>query len=317
MDETTQEQLIEKLSGIAWSKNLLPFQLRGWVNSLGLHVQEQQAGPWTRLRAGGSIRSYIDAWKEGEGGWEIKRFDSSTWERRFSHLVEPTGEVVGFLENKEIQGQLDTDAELMLKTVIEHYTNTGEWLGLPYYGSGVSEEEKWQRWREEVNEKLQKLIQEDQAEMRKKRLQSISDYESRVRANPDDRFAWVSLAMDYELERRFKDEETALLNSDDPRHLGMFYLATLSTSVRGRGVPTWFYSPTEIPSESLGYTLEKLRSLAIENLAKAQKAYSDDHPFSMDIKLALRATDQLSLSAFDKYDAWKAKKQEEDRQRLA
>jgi hypothetical protein len=157
MKETSQEQLLDKLSYIAWSKKFLPFQLRGWVNSLGLHVQQQKADPWTRLRAGGSIRSYIDAWREGEGNWEVKRFNSRTWERRFSHLVEPTFEVVGFLEMKEIWGQLDADAELMLKTVIEHYKDTGEWLGLPYYGPSVSEKEHWRRWQEEVEERLRKL----------------------------------------------------------------------------------------------------------------------------------------------------------------
>ena len=250
----------------------------------------------------------------GSGDWDVKKFDRATWDRRFSHLVEPTIEIAAFVEMKQNDGQLDTDAQLMLNTVIEHHKATSEWLGLPYYGPSVSEEEKSTRWQQELNQQSQVRSQKAQTEVNQNRLRSIAKYEGRVKADISDKAAWTFLAMDYELEGRFKDVETALRNSDDPRRLGKLYFAALSTSVRGVGVPTWSYNPIDVPSESLGYSREELRSLTIDNLRKAQQVYSDDaHPFSMEIELAIQAADQLSDSAFDDYDAWIAKKQEEDR----
>ena len=90
MSKKNLDELLSTLALIALYKSWLPFNLRGWVNALGLHVQERKAGRWTRLQAGGSLRSYIDVWREGDGDWQVKKFDRETWERRFAHVVEPT-----------------------------------------------------------------------------------------------------------------------------------------------------------------------------------------------------------------------------------
>lgn len=64
MDKHDFDELLETLGWIVLDKSLLPFSLRGWVNALGLHVQERHAGGWTRIQAGGSLRSYLDAWRQ-------------------------------------------------------------------------------------------------------------------------------------------------------------------------------------------------------------------------------------------------------------
>jgi len=70
----SMDDLLSTLSFITMRKSLLPFNLRGWVNILGLHVHERNYGVpgshWgSRLQAGGSLRSYLDVWREGDGDW--------------------------------------------------------------------------------------------------------------------------------------------------------------------------------------------------------------------------------------------------------
>ena len=55
------EELLEKLSQIGNIKNTLPFNQRGWCNSLGLFVQLREMANMTRLEAGGELHSQIDA----------------------------------------------------------------------------------------------------------------------------------------------------------------------------------------------------------------------------------------------------------------
>ena len=90
MNDKNIDGLLNILGFIALFKSILPFSLRGWVTSLGLHVQQMESGGWTRIQAGGKFRSYLDAWRQNEGVWDIRKFDSVTWEHRFANLVHPT-----------------------------------------------------------------------------------------------------------------------------------------------------------------------------------------------------------------------------------
>lgn len=122
------EELLETLELIGTYKVMLPFRLRGWVNELGLYVQLRQAGPLARLQAGGSMRSYIDAWRTVNGQWEVKKFDRKTWDTRFARLVQPTLKIASFLVNRvQSDGTLDGEAAVSLSEALEHYRLTGEW----------------------------------------------------------------------------------------------------------------------------------------------------------------------------------------------
>jgi len=99
--EVTDElnNLLEKLERIGNIKNHLPFDQRGWCNSLGLFVQFREKGGLSRLEAGdGKYRSRIDAWEEGssiESGleWKVKKYNPGDWEK----LVNPTLDIALWL----------------------------------------------------------------------------------------------------------------------------------------------------------------------------------------------------------------------------
>jgi len=99
--EVTDElgELLDKLAGIGNIKNLLPFNQRGWCNSLGLFVQFHEKGSLARLEAGDDkYRSQIDAWLEGssiESGleWKVKKYNPGDWEK----LVDPTHDIAMWL----------------------------------------------------------------------------------------------------------------------------------------------------------------------------------------------------------------------------
>lgn len=132
MESKNLEELLYTLSEIALRKSILPLRFRGWVAALGLHVQIRKAGGWTRLKAGGRWRSYVDAWCEAGGAWEIRKFDRETWERRFAHLVKPTFDIAEFLKNRAgYYGALDAEEWAILDEAILHYKIHGIWIGLP------------------------------------------------------------------------------------------------------------------------------------------------------------------------------------------
>ncbi len=127
VDNKTLDELLNTLGLIALYKSILPFPLRGWVSALGLHVQERKAGRSTRLQAGGSFRSYLDAWQENQGAWQVKKFDEATWELRFAHVVQPTIEIAEFLIERVANfGDLDAEGADALNAALHHYKTTGE-----------------------------------------------------------------------------------------------------------------------------------------------------------------------------------------------
>lgn len=307
MDSKTLDELVNTLGLIALMKSTLPYRLLGWVSALGLNVQERQAGKWSRLQAGGKFRNYFDAWRQEEGDWEVRKFDERTWERRFSGLEEPTYEIAAFLNDCVVAyggsyGGLDSGPQgAILKNVIEHYKSTGEWLGLP----AVPQEAMSRRFREDEERKL---------------TEEISQYEAQTRENPQDSAAWSVLAMDYERVGRYKDMENALKRQVElnggwsiwiiHKYLGRVYIAALSNSTRGRGVPIFGHAPSEVTPDSLAYTVEEVRSLAENHLRKAYEPvrgaeFDGQDQEVEEIALAIKA---VSSNAFDEYDRFMAER---------
>lgn len=317
MDKKSLDDLLNTLSLVAMYKSMLPFNLRGWVNALGLHVQERKAGRWTRLQAGGSLRSYIDVWREGDGDWQVKKFDTETWERRFAHVVEPTCEIADFLSQRvHWFGDLDAEGAAALNQALQHYKDTGVWSGLPKVPEDV------------IDRRLKEEARAEAKEEQDRRIRLISDNEKRVRNDPLDRLAWLSLSDLYLKEQRYKDMENALkmsLKADAAKlgrqysltyvQLGKIYLAALSVSVRGKGIPILGYFPSNVNAETLGYSIEQLRELAKENLSKAYKMDKKAGFKEGDLKeleLALKAAGALSVEAFEEFDRYKEQKRQQE-----
>ncbi len=87
------EELLDKLAGIGEAKNSLPFNTRGWLNSLGLYVQLEGKGGLARLQAGDKHYSQIDAWRDYMFEWKVKKYNSGDWEK----LVDPTFAIAQWL----------------------------------------------------------------------------------------------------------------------------------------------------------------------------------------------------------------------------
>jgi len=137
MKTESVDELSNMLGIIAMFKDLLPIHLRGQVNALGLYVQgviheEGQPGQWWRLQAGGQLRSYFEAQAQKQEGWQIRKFDEVTWQRRFAHVIEPTYEIAEFLYDRVATlGELDSEGTSVLTETIQQFKATGKWLGLP------------------------------------------------------------------------------------------------------------------------------------------------------------------------------------------
>lgn len=307
MHDESMDDLLSALRLIAMYKSWLPLNLRNRISILGLHVHERRHGVpgdyWlTQLRAGGRLRSCLEAWREGESGWAIKRFDRQTWERRFSHLVEPTHDIAEFLSQRvHWVGDLDTEGKAILNSAVQQYRTTGVWPRLPEVPEDVVDRSLEERARAEAQE--EHFI----------RTRLISDNEKRVRKDPLDRVAWSSLSELYLKEGRNKDAENAtkrLLKLDEQksgqanpftyRQLAEIYLAALSVSVRGKGIRVLGHIPLDAPAEALGYSVEELTRLAQENLVRADWALEREGR-----DLALRAIRTLTSQAFEEFDKYR------------
>lgn len=315
------DELLNILGLIALYKSTLPFNLRGWVNALGLYVQERKAGRWTRLQAGGSLRSYIDVWREDDGDWQVKKFDKETWERRFVHVVEPTYEIADFLSQRVLWfGDLDVEGAAALNQALQHYKDTGVWLGLPKVPEDV------------IDRRLQEEARARTQEERQKRLRLISANEKSLKDDPLDWGVLASLPFLYYQEERYKDVENALKMQlkvaatklgfqywSSYQELGKTYLAAVSVSVRGKGIPIWGYAPSNVTTEALGYSIEELRALAKENLRKAYEMKREAGFKGEDLKeleLALKVADSVSIEACEEFDRYKEQERQEESRRL-
>jgi len=149
------ELLLDLLGWVGTIKLNLPLVTRSWLNELGLHVQLHYAGGQGRLQAGGTHRSYFDAWgKEGQAltEWEVRSYDGQTWNECFAHLVWPTydlalyvgGSILWNIPVRLSSGNIARMSELddaafrevernmmtSVKQVVAHFNRTREWLGL-------------------------------------------------------------------------------------------------------------------------------------------------------------------------------------------
>jgi len=321
MDKKSLDELLSTLALIALFKSWLPFDLRGWVNALGLHVQERKAGVprserLTRLQAGGSLRSYIDVWREGDGDWQVKKFDESTWEGRFAHLVGPTYEIADFLGQRvHWLGDLDMEGAAALDHALQHYKDTGVWLGLPNVPEDV------------IDRRLQEEARAREQEEHQNRLRLISVNKKSLKKDPLDRNALTSLAELFCKEQKYEDMENALkklLIDEESKgymtclQLGELYLAALSTSIRGKGIPIWGYIlPSSVKPEVLNHTLEQLRTLAMDNLSKAYKllkeaGFKDTDPWIGEVELALKAASTLTVEVFEEFDIAKGQQRKQE-----
>lgn len=157
---------------------------------------------------------------------------------------------------------------------------------------------------------------------RQERSYEISRFEERTRKDPQDFFAWSALAILYEQDARYMDMENAIKRSigiasslgnppnwADYMYLGKAYLAALSNALRGKGIPIWGYTPSNITAESLGYTIEELRGLAKQNFEEARelkkKAGSSEEGLK-EVDLALKAVAEFCVTALEEYDRFNA-----------
>ncbi|MDA0988515.1 MAG: hypothetical protein O2783_05185 [Chloroflexi bacterium] len=306
MEKNNLGELLSRLNFIGMYKWMLPLHLRGWVNSLGLYVQRKGsvggAGSLRRLQGGGKFRGYLDVWSDEEGNEQIGKFDRQVWESRFAHLVEPTLEIANFLVDRvTYHGDLDPAGENTLNHAIQRYKSTGQWLGLPR----VPDDVKFKHEGEYARARQQEISEN--------RIGEISFFEKRVRADPLDRLAWVSLPHLNCEEEKFKDMENALkMQLQVAPHLRAFeelgktYLAALSNSILGKGIIIWGTVPSNVGAAELGYGIEELRALAEQNLCKAYELsegagyYGDEH--FQEIILARKCVEEFSVEAFEEFD---------------
>ncbi len=170
------EELFPALYEIGSHKNVLPTELRGWVNILGLYVQLREMQTLTTsiesLVAGGKYIGYFSAicdYPLNHSGtetmvgtmfgdfskWKIKKFDRQVWQRRFAHLVEPTSEIAWYLSVPDKEDPMRTygsksDIEKYkiqllpsLENAVRRFRLTSDWIGLHNHkcmscGEGIS-----------------------------------------------------------------------------------------------------------------------------------------------------------------------------------
>jgi tetratricopeptide (TPR) repeat protein len=212
----------------------------------------------------------------------------------------------------EAEGGLNNKNAVILKQAIEHYKSTREWLILPRNARG----NKGLLWRDD--QEKEELNTE------------ISDFEKMTQSDPDDPTPWSILAIKYELLGKYKDVERALKVASElqiAKHpdletadweaqlrLGKLYFAALSNAIRGKGIPIWGHSPSRVTPESLGYTIEQVRSLAEVHLKKTDEVARSSGLNGVInlslwlqtklVRLAIEATTTLCESAFNEYDEY-------------
>ena len=306
MRKEPTDELMTTLGLIAFFKSTLPFELRGWVNELDLYVQERRAGHLTRLQAGGKFRNYLDAWKDADSDWDIRKFDSKTWARRFDRLVKPTYEIAEFLSDcaAAYGGVPEHEASALLQA-ISQFQSGGEWPGLPSVDVGAHLADR-----------------QDEAQQRKVE-ETIRSEEAWAKKDPTHPGPWSLLPVLYERTGRYKDAEHALQRASelqrarfpdndgadwsDRIQLGKLYFSAFSNAVRGRGVPVWGYEASGVTPDSLGYSTEQIAVLAKESLSRGcqlalDAGFKETHGRLRQAALALHAIDQPFDPQFESYD---------------
>lgn len=214
------------------------------------------------------MRSYVDAWKEEEGEWQIKKFDETSWQRRFAHVVAPTYNIADYLLRHSAQPGGLTDAEgLNLRAAIENSKSSQYWRWLPGVATDL----------EEVSRQM--------ARMGGSKLIEEIAYAEQLRKSSRHPEDWQFSALLYDFAGRYKDMENALKTAYSlvcgdfegtesmvwrwRRTIGMLYFAAYCNAKRKQEVVVLGTIPSSVTPESLLYTIEEVSALAVETLKAA------------------------------------------------
>ncbi len=296
MDKKSLDKLLNTLSFIALWKSYLPFSQRGWVRSLGLHVQERKAGSWTHLQAGGSLTSYLDAWREGFGDWQIKKFDEKTWGKRFAPVVDFTYNIADYMYTNAAQTEgLNPEQGMILQGTIDHYKYTRNWHWLPGVAADL----------DQVSRQMMALGPQG--------LNEEITYAEGIRRASRQPYDWLFLVLLYDLAGRYRDMEKALKFAYElmcsnykvyewmvwrwRRTLGMLYFAAFFNAKHNKDFAVLGSPPSKVNPESLGYTVEEVRTLAVmtleATLVDAKRSSTPKASDVQEIKSAIAACDAL------------------------
>ena len=261
------DRLLDTLGWISFHKSMIPFGLRGWVSSLGLHVQERKAGQWTRLQAGGKFRSYLDAWKLQDEDWDIRKFHEKTWNFRFADVLRPSYEISEYLITcLGKSNSLRDQQRAVLEEAISIYKADEVWNWLPGFVVDL----------EGVAKEASLLSPEE--------LKDVVNRAVRFRLGSEQPFDYVLLALLFDLSGSYLEMEVAIKESIEyatlnktgldrwmawpwKRTLGILYLAAFNNSIGGNEISVLGSQPSRVNAASLNRTTEEVRDLA-HNLLK-------------------------------------------------
>jgi hypothetical protein len=299
MENEDLDKLLKRLSNIADIKAGLPFGLRALVNSLGLHIHKRRASKWVKLEVGGKFKSYLDALRQEEGDWRIRKFNPDVWEDRFARLVGPTEDIASFLtwvvyHNK----RFNDSSKVTLSHVVAHHESTGQWLGL-----------------------------------------TVPYLEDHVRRTPHAFGSWKALGDEYMKARRYKDMEKAWKNGlqsvpiDDSeplmtelrlltfyQSLAKTYFTALINELFGQGFSSWPNIQSGLTPASLSYSVEDVRSFAEKYLRVWHQDVAKGKHLSKElgleeIELAIKATVVLSDAAWKQYETFMSAREKNEQAR--
>jgi len=154
------KQLVVLLHWVGSVKNLLPFNRRGNLSVMGIHVQLSFKRDHWNLKAGGTFRTYFEAdsppTSEMTPGnlhpevtsWNVTKYDTSTWQKRFAKVVWPMVDLTTVLTVAiEIQSE---NGFQMIDQAISAYEQTGHWtpIATGLCSSCNSVLEVWDQWKD-------------------------------------------------------------------------------------------------------------------------------------------------------------------------
>ena len=325
MRQTSLNDTLNKLHTMELIRSkLLPPSLWHWVRDLGLVVRvwgDERTNGW-RIKAGGQLRSYVDAARVGsEEPWRINKFDERVWNHRFERLVKPTVQIANYVFDqtvKPLPEGLDHESSAILKRAIKRYKATGEWTNLPLQPELL-------RSKRMAELSVRTALEEDYRDC----IEAMDRIERRVSGDPTAMFgAWDAIygqkfqglafrlqkfkEMEHHARRILKAKETdrripecfQWINYSD---LGMLYFAALSLEVRNRGIEMWERMESDVSGADLGYTNQELRQLAVDHLGKALRLYNQmsssmADPVPITMRLAWKASETLSVESFKDFD---------------
>jgi len=88
-DTAPSDELLKKVDGIAWMKEMLPFAERAEVSRIGLFVQSRQlSGERRQIMAGGRFRPNLEFIKHPNGTTTVSKYRPGPWESKVEETLE-------------------------------------------------------------------------------------------------------------------------------------------------------------------------------------------------------------------------------------